>query len=207
MARVAAFTGAGISVPSGLPTFDFEWRGIPARALLTRTFFRARPETFYEFFREALALWNKAAPNAAHLALADAGIPVITQNIDGLHQRAGSRVVCELHGNLRELICIRCGHRRPLSLPDAGLPLCGCGAVLKPDVVLFEEELPGWDEALRMLDGIAHLLVIGTSLAVAPACYLPQYAESQGACIEIINEDADRLVPPAVERLRAKGLL
>ncbi|MGQ9780230.1 MAG: SIR2 family NAD-dependent protein deacylase [Bacillota bacterium] len=207
MKKVVAFTGAGISVESGLPTFDFTWRGIPARELLTLSSFLADPERFYLFFREALARWHAAAPNAAHLALAEAEIPVITQNIDGLHQRAGSRVVVELHGNLRTLVCLGCGHREPLVLPPEGLPLCRCGRVLKPDVVLFGEQLHGWEEAMALLRGVEHLLVIGTSLTVAPACYIPGYAAAAGATIEVINDAAATKVPEALARLRREGAI
>jgi NAD-dependent deacetylase len=205
MKRLVAFTGAGISVASGLPTFDFCWRGIPARDLLTLPFFLRDPEQFYAFFREALVAWTGAAPNEAHLALARARIPVVTQNIDGLHQRAGSESVCELHGSLREMVCLTCGWRVGLSLPKDGPPLCRCGKVLKPDVVLFEEPLQDWEEALALLASADHVLVVGTSLAVAPACYLPQLAARQGATIELLNEDAARQVPLAIERLRRKG--
>ncbi|NLG85451.1 MAG: NAD-dependent protein deacylase [Firmicutes bacterium] len=207
MKKVVAFTGAGISVASGLPTFDFTWRGIPARDLLTIESFLADPERFYLFFREALARWQAATPNPAHRALAAAEIPVITQNIDGLHQRAGSRVVVELHGNLRHMVCLGCGHREPLVLPPTGLPLCRCGRVLKPDVVLFGEELHGWEEAIALLEGVEHLLVIGTSLTVAPACYIPGYAAASGATVEIINEAAATKVPEAVARLRREGAI
>lgn len=207
MARVVAFTGAGISVASGLPTFDFTWRGIPARDLLTLSFFRAEPERFYRFFREAMTAWGGAAPNAAHHAIARAGIPVITQNIDGLHQRAGSSVVHELHGNIGGMVCLDCGWRGRLALPPEGLPLCACGAVKKPDVVLFEEPLRDWEGALALLDGVEHLLVVGTSLLVAPACYLPGLAGARGARVEIINEDAAVRVPEAVARLAGEGAI
>ncbi len=207
MAAVIAFTGAGISVASGLPTFDFTWRGLPARALLSRSAFRRDPELFYDFFREALGRWGAAAPNAAHLALAQAGIPVITQNIDGLHQRAGSRLVCELHGNLREMLCLACGKLVPLDLPEASVPRCTCGGICKPNVVLFEEGLHDWEQAVALLQEVRHLLVVGTSLAVAPACYLPEMAAARGAEVEIINTDAHLLVPAALDRLRCEGVL
>ncbi len=207
MAGVVALTGAGISVASGLPTFDFHWRGMPARDLLTLTSFQDDPERFYLFFRDALTTWGAAAPNGAHLALAGAGIPIITQNIDGLHQRAGSRVVRELHGSLRQLVCLRCGHREPLALPPEGLPLCACGSVLKPDVVLFDEQLRDWEGAVALLTDVTHLLVIGTSLTVAPACYLPGIAAAHGARIETVNEAAEVRVPALLARLASEGVI
>lgn len=205
--RVAALTGAGISVQSGLPTFDFSWRGIPARDLLTLQSFLSDPERFYAFFLEAIEAWRKAEPNKAHTAIAEAGIPVITQNIDGLHQKAGSTIVVEIHGNLRRSVCLACGYRGPLELSSGSLPRCACGSVLKPDVVLFDEQPRDWQRALALLAEVRHLLVVGTSLTVAPACYLPGYAESRGASVELINEEAAERVPEALERLRREGVL
>lgn len=207
MAGIIAFTGAGISVASGLPTFDFHWHGIPARELLTLSAFQRDPDQFFDFFRDALATWGKASPNEAHLAIALAKIPVITQNIDGLHQRAGSATVCELHGNLRSMVCPACRRRAPLALPESGPPHCHCGGIFKPDVVLFEEPLQDWEEAMALLAGATHVLVVGTSLAVAPACYIPNLAARQGANIEILNDDAARDVPAAIERLRQEGVI
>ena len=205
MAKIVALTGAGISVASGLPTFDFQWRGIPARDLLTLSSFQADPERFYLFFREALAAWSNATPNAAHLALARAGIPIITQNIDGLHQAAGSCHVCELHGNLHSLLCLRCGTKTPLTLPADGIPMCACGGVLKPDVVLFDEQLHEWGEAAALLLDVERLLVIGTSLAVAPACHLPGIAAAHGARIDMVNDAAEEKVPALLAKLEREG--
>jgi NAD-dependent deacetylase len=194
-------------VASGLPTFDFAWRGVPARELLTLSSFLADPARFYLFFREALETWGEAQPNAAHRAIARAGLPVITQNIDGLHQEAGSRIVCELHGNLRGMTCPRCGWRGPMVLPDEGPPACSCGAVPKPDAVLCEESLQDWEKAVALLNDAVHLLVVGTSLQVAPACHLPEFAAARGARVEIINLAAETRVPEAIARLEREGVI
>lgn len=199
-----AFTGAGISVASGLPTFDITWRGMPARDMLTRTRFERQPELFYEFFAE-VEKWGDVEPNPAHLALAAAGMTVVTQNIDGLHQKAGSEKVFEIHGNLREMVCVHCGKLYPWRSLNEGIPHCDeCHSILKPNVVLFEESLLQWDEAVETMQAADLVVVIGSSLAVAPACYLPKMARESGAELYAINDAADVKVP---ELLRQLGLL
>jgi NAD-dependent deacetylase len=180
------FGGAGTSVESGIPDFRSE-RGIfsqaypyPPERIVARSFFDAHPKEFFEFYRAKL-LYPDARPNAAHTALAaleaegrvDA---VVTQNIDGLHQAAGSRRVIELHGSVQRNTCLACGRRHSLAaVADApGVPLCPCGGTIKPDVVLYEEPLDD-DVLTAAVTAIAEadLLVIGgTSLAVYPAAGL-----------------------------------
>lgn len=208
MVRIAALTGAGISVASGLPTFaEAEWRGKQVREYLTKSFFIRHPDAFYEYFWDALEPWTSAQPNKAHLALAEAGVSVITQNIDGLHQKAGSKEVVELHGNLRELICEHCGaveaveHWRDRAL----VPRCPVdGSILKPDVVLFEEIPHNWDQAMEVILQADALLVVGTSLEVAPACYLPELARRRGIKALVLNTDAVQEVPAALMSLGAR---
>ncbi len=206
MLKIAALTGAGISVASGLPTFaQAEWRGRSVRDFLTKSFFVRYPNMFYEYFWEALEPWNNAEPNAAHLALAEAGVAIVTQNIDGLHQKAGSSNVVELHGNLRELICERCG--RVEAVTDwkgrDEVPRCSTdNSILKPNVVLFEETPHYWDRALELALGADVLLVVGTSLEVAPACYLPELARRQRIKVVMLNRDAVTEVPAALDSLK-----
>ncbi len=177
------FGGAGVSTESGIPDFrstdglyhqQWQW---PPEEILSRSFFEKRPEVFFDFYRKKM-IYPSAVPNQAHLALAQlekAGRlhAVITQNIDGLHQAAGSRNVIELHGTVHANHCIRCGRAYPLEavLSCSGIPRCDCGGIIKPDVVLYEESLP--QEALwRAADEFEHadlVLVGGTSLAVYPA--------------------------------------
>jgi NAD-dependent deacetylase len=204
--KLVALTGAGISVASGLPTFaEGYWRGRPVRDLLSKTYFLSHPETFYEYFWEALQPWRKARPNPAHLALAEANVEIITQNIDGLHQAAGSSDVIEMHGNLREFVCERCGALENVDdWPAAGVPRCRHDdSILKPNVVLFEETPFGWDEAVARVLGADQLLVIGTSLEVAPACYLPYIAQRQRIPVRIINQSAETEVPRLLQQLKA----
>lgn len=181
--RAVFFGGAGVSTESGIPDFrstgglyNQEWR-YPPETILSHTFFQNNTEEFYRFYRKKM-LFPNAKPNAAHEALAELermGIltAVITQNIDGLHQAAGSQHVIELHGTVHKNFCTRC--RRFYSLEDIlnsdGVPRCSCGGIIKPAVVLYEESLPT-DAIEDALDAIAasDLLIIGgTSLAVYPA--------------------------------------
>jgi len=182
--HVAVLTGAGVSAESGIPTFRGAgglWQGRDAMALATPEAFRADPRLVWEFYNYRRDVVARAAPNPAHVALAAlAGrVPrftLITQNVDRLHQRAGSRDVIELHGNLAEVRCTRCGRaedRAGESLP--ALPTCpACGQLARPAVVWFGESLPpvaveAAGEAVRAADV---LLVVGTSAVVYPAAAL-----------------------------------
>lgn len=188
-----ALTGAGISVASGLPTFDISWNNIPIRDILTKEFFTKHPRTFYALYRKMLE-WNNVQPNAAHRVLAKYNVSIITQNIDGLHQKAGSKHVLELHGSLRELICEKCFQRYPSDKSlEEEVPHCQCGNVLKPDVILFGDRIHDWDQAVREAERCDLMLVIGTSLQVAPANLLPDIARRNHAKVVIINEDSENL--------------
>ncbi len=199
--RVVAFTGAGISVESGIPPFRGE-DGIWERydpSCLELDFFRAHPARSWEVIRELFyAQFADALPNAAHSALADMErrgrlAAVITQNIDGLHQAAGSRVVHEYHGNARRLRCLLCDAvedatpGRLATLP----PRCACGGVYKPDFVFFGEAIP--DEvhrlSLRAVLDADVLLVIGSTGEVFPAAQLPRLARQHGAAIVEVNTE------------------
>jgi len=199
-----ALTGAGMSTESGLPDFRSPgglWGEYDPLEVATLSAFRRAPQKFYEFYRRRLARLADAAPNPGHRALADlesAGrlSAVITQNVDGLHQAAGSRRVIELHGNLREAACPDCGWIGPISivteaLDCGGLPACPrCGGRVKPNVVLFGEMLPetAYLEAERACRDAGALLVVGSSLQVTPAAWLPEVAHRHGAAVMIIND-------------------
>lgn len=203
--QIAAFTGAGISTESGLPDFRSPgglWAGMDPMRVASRTAMRENPQAFYRFYRERLARLAGAAPNPAHHALAAlerAGRlqAVITQNVDGLHQAAGSRRVLELHGNLREAACVECGAVEPIArlataVDTGALPRCQrCGGLLKPNVVLFEDLLPGhaWEEAVRVARRSEVLLVVGSSLQVTPAAYLPDETLRAGGRLIIVNRE------------------
>ncbi|HOB21749.1 MAG: NAD-dependent protein deacylase [Firmicutes bacterium] len=202
---IVAFTGAGISKPSGIPTYEEQ----PAlRDSLSRDFFDANPEEFYREYWKMVEVMERAEPNPAHLALAEYNIPIITQNIDCLHQRAGSRKVAQIHGYYNEFICENCQGSFPLPQERAVPYLCPvCKTVLKPKVVLYGEQLVDWEEAVSIATAAKTMLVIGTSLQVYPAAYLPQMAEGRGAEIVLINERADTLVPAYLEQLARGNLI
>jgi len=198
-------TGAGISTPSGIPDFRSAGSGLWTRydpfEVASLSAFRHHPEAFFNWMRTLAQVIMQAAPNPAHFALAELetlGIihTIITQNIDGLHQRAGSRQVLEVHGSLQTLTCIGCyqkfaGNSFLQPYLDYGtIPRCpDCNQILKPDVILFEEQLPLqiWyqsQEACRYADLI---LVAGSSLEVVPVAGLPMEALRHGAKLIIVN--------------------
>ena len=200
--RVVALTGAGFSKPSGIPDFrspDGVWAvGDPSEVASLRAF-RRDPDGFYRWLGGLLGPIMAARPNPAHLALAELELAgrlagVVTQNIDGLHQAAGSRRVFELHGHLRGATCQECERQVPAEPLMPGLqpgraPRCACGGAFKPDVVLFDEALPQgvfW-LARQALEQCDLLLVAGTSLEVAPVCDLPLVAARRGARVVIVN--------------------
>lgn len=199
--RTVFLGGAGTSTESGIPDFrssdgvfaairDY---GFPPETLLSRSFFLKHTETFFEYYRKFL-LYPDAQPNDCHRALAKMereGVlsAVITQNIDGLHQRAGSRTVLELHGSVNANHCMNCG--RSFTLQDVmsktGVPTCGCGGIIKPDVVLYEEPLNEklLHVAIAQMGKADTLIIGGTSLAVYPAAGLVDYF--RGRNLIVIN--------------------
>lgn len=209
-----AFTGAGISTESGLPDFRSAaglWRGVDPARVASSWALRHNPHEFYRFYRARLERLGKARPNAAHQALAaleDMAVLrcVITQNVDGLHQAAGSRRVLELHGDMRRTSCCACRALLPIEVLERqvaaaawddesgaeapGLPRCpSCGGLLRPNVVLFGEALPAgaFADAGVVADSCDAMLVVGSSLEVWPASGLPQRALAGGAALAIVN--------------------
>jgi NAD-dependent deacetylase len=201
--NVVAMTGAGIGRPSGIPDFRSEsglWsKDDPMEAASLHTF-RTNPQRFYDWLRPLMDMMLAARPNPAHQALVDLenqGVlrAVITQNIDGLHQVAGSQTVYELHGHIRSATCLQCGHTTPADpliepIRHGDIPLCtACGGIYKPDIVLFGEALPqaAFVQAHLALEACDTLIIAGTSLVVHPAASLPLVALKNGARIIIIN--------------------
>lgn len=200
--RAVAFTGAGISVESGIPDFRSPgglWSRFDPMQYAHISSFRRNPEKVWEMLKEMFSLTLGAKPNPAHHALAELermGLlkVVITQNVDGLHQRAGSRDVIEYHGTQDWLVCLGCGWRRRsegLDLEDLP-PRCEhCHAVLKPDVVFFGEPIP-WQAQARAAEEASRcdlMLVVGTSAVVYPAAELPRMAKVRGAVIIEVNKE------------------
>jgi len=197
---IAVLTGAGISAESGISTFrgkDGLWEKYDVEKLATPRGMYANPVYFWEWFEERRREMIKAKPNPAHLALAEMekmfpDFWVITQNIDRLHQRAGSKHVLELHGNAFTIYCTRDGYRMETYEPlPAVPPFCACGAVMRPDVVLFEEMLNEeiFAKAFEKARSCDVFFSIGTSAVVYPAAYLPLEAKRNGAYLVEINTD------------------
>jgi NAD-dependent deacetylase len=199
-----ALTGAGISTESGIPDFRSPtgmWAAVDPQEYASLSAFRRDPERVWSFYRQRVAMLVEAAPNAAHRALAELerlGLvrAVVTQNIDLLHERAGSRDVVEVHGSIRTATCPRC--RASLSLDEVRAKLDGtddapacdaCGTPVKPDVVFFEEMLPAdaIDRAYELAREAALLLVVGSSLEVWPVAELPSVTAAAGGAVAIVD--------------------
>lgn len=198
--RIVFFGGAGVSCESGIPDFRsqdglyHQQYDYPPEEILSHHFFVEKPDEFYRFYRDKM-LYPQAKPNNAHLMLAkweQEGklSAVITQNIDGLHQLAGSRRVYELHGSVHRNRCMKCGKHYPLEaiLSSEGVPRCECGGIIKPEVVLYEEALDETviEQAVNALMDADLLIVGGTSLNVYPAAGLLRYFSGEN--LVVINK-------------------
>ena len=199
---IVFFGGAGVSTESGIPDFrstgglyQQEWK-YPPETILSHTFYESNPGEFFRFYR-AKMLAPDAKPNAAHLKLAELEKEgrlkaVVTQNIDGLHQAAGSRRVYELHGSVHRNYCERCRKFYGLDhiLSTEGVPRCSCGGIIKPDVVLYEEGLDQQtlEESVRAIREADLMIIGGTSLNVWPAAGLINYY--RGHRVVLINRSA-----------------
>ena len=200
--NIVFFGGAGVSTESGIPDFRSvdglynQQYKYPPETILSHTFFMSEPEEFFRFYR-AKMLALDAQPNAAHLKLAEwermgKCRAVITQNIDGLHQKAGSKEVLELHGSVMRNYCMRC--HKPYDVRDiaagTGVPKCSCGGTIKPDVVLYEESLDSdtLNRSVAYIRNADILIIGGTSLAVYPAVGLINYY--RGNKLVLVNKSA-----------------
>ena len=198
--HIVFFGGAGVSTESGIPDFRsedglyHEKYSYPPERIISHSFFLTNPEVFYRFYKEKM-LCLDAEPNAAHRKLAEleqAGKlnAVVTQNIDGLHQKAGSKIVYELHGSIHRNYCLRCHKFYPAEFIKAseGIPYCSCGGVIKPDVVLYEESLDGKtiEDAVTAIAHADTLIIGGTSLVVYPAAGFIDYF--RGKHLVLINK-------------------
>lgn len=199
--NIVFFGGAGVSTESNIPDFRSadglynQHYNVPPETMLSHHYFVQHPEEFFRFYREKMICLS-ARPNPAHLKLAQWEREgklraVITQNIDGLHQMAGSKRVIELHGSVHRNICQRCGkvYDAQWIMQTQGVPHCSCGGMVKPDVVLYEEALNGQDieDAVAAIEQADVLIVGGTSLAVYPAAGLIRYY--RGHKLALINRD------------------
>ena len=197
-----AFTGAGVSISSGISILDSNYFGYQLSDVLTIDFFSSHIITFYKVYAEILK-WTKLQPNIVHEALFKLSIPIITQNLDGLHTKAGSKDVIELHGNLNFLECENCdlkiaSHKLfKKNVSENSLKetiLCkNCGNILKPNLVLFGQPILKFNEAVEKIDKSDLLLVIGNSLKVWPANQLIKKAAEQKCEIVDINSNCENL--------------
>ena len=205
--RVVALTGAGVSTPSGIPDFRSRdsglWNKFDAMTVASLASFRYQPEEFFNWVRPLVKLMIDAEPNPAHTALAaleQAGFlhGIITQNIDDLHGKAGSKRVYEIHGHMREATCTSCYRKHNaetliIAFACTGvLPYCDeCGGLLKPDIILFGEQLPKIivSEAQALIDDADLIVVAGSSMEVIPAASMPIPALNAGAKLIIINNE------------------
>lgn len=217
--RPVAFTGAGMSKESGIRTFrgeDGYWRRYRAEDLASLAAVRSDPETVWQWYAERLLHNAGVEPHAGYHALVEAerrigSLPVVTQNVDGLHSRAGSSEVIELHGSLRTASCLdepgRTFEITPRMLEDLP-PRCPCGAVLRPDVVLFGEVLPQEEmsRAAELARSCDLMMVVGTSMVVYPAAAVPHAALRAGAGVIEINPEPTALTgEPGVVSLRGRA--
>jgi NAD-dependent deacetylase len=237
--KAVVLTGAGISTPSGIPDFRSEGTGLwshdePLESASLASF-RTHPERFFKWLRPLAGQIYQAQPNPAHLALAKLEqqghiAAIITQNIDMLHQKAGARQVIEMHGSMATLTCTACFQKYshadylPAFLETGTLPHCAtCGSILKPDVILFGEQLPqkAWQQAQNQARSCDLMMVIGSSLEVLPVAGLPMQALDHGAHLIIINntptylnvradinilQNAVEIVPAIAERVATHDL-
>jgi NAD-dependent deacetylase len=203
---VVALTGAGISVPSGIPDFRSPgtglWRNVDPMKVAHIDAWRADPQQFWRFYGQRFHILGDKEPNGAHAALVEMerrGLldAVVTQNIDRLHRRAGQKRLIEVHGSIDTSSCLSCGERyglaevqRRMEAAEDGVPRCDCGKPLKPDVVLFGEWLPedALQEAFALASAADVLLCVGTSLEVYPVAQLPDLTKQGGGKVALVTK-------------------
>lgn len=217
--RIAVLSGAGISAESGVPTFRDDKNGLWAKfdpyELSSTQGWEQHPERVWAWYLWRHHLVKQVEPNAGHRAVADwqahADVQVITQNVDNLHERAGSAPVHHLHGSLFDFRCDICNsvYTGPLAdVPEPVLeltpPVCACGGLIRPDIVWFGEGLPDgpWDAAVAAMNTADLVVVVGTSAVVYPAAGLPELALARGAVVVEVNPEPTPLSPSATVTIR-----
>lgn len=220
--KIVFFGGAGVSTESGIPDFRSvdglynQKYDYPPETIISHSFFVRYPEEFYRFYRDKM-IFPDAKPNDAHKKLAELEkcgklSAVVTQNIDGLHQMAGSKNVIELHGSVQRNYCTKCGKFYPLSAitESAGVPKCSCGGTIKPDVVLCEESLKTEDieRAVSEISAADTLIIGGTSLVVYPAAGLVRYFKGKHLAVinksEINANNAELVINDSIGKVMSK---
>ncbi|MCX7984199.1 MAG: NAD-dependent deacylase [Bacteroidetes bacterium] len=215
--RVCILTGAGVSAESGVPTFRGEdglWSKLKPEELASFEGFMKNPRNVWAWYNHRKEIMHSVEPNAAHYALATmesfySEFTLVTQNIDNLHQRAGSKHVLELHGNIERSYCMECGkYFTDITVTEeASVPRCSCGGLVRPDVVWFGENLPEYEykEAIRAASNCELFFSVGTSAVVYPAAWLPHVAKQHGAYLVEINMERTELSQYVDELLLGKA--
>jgi NAD-dependent deacetylase len=215
--RVVVFTGAGVSVESGIPTFrgaEGLWNRFRAEELATMEAFQANPKLVWEWYNSRRENMLQVEPNPGHFAIAAferhfQDFMLVTQNIDGLHERAGTQKILKLHGDIWEVRCLECGlSRTDRTVPMEPLPpRCPCGGLLRVGVVWFGEELPlgVYENAMEVTRNCDLFFSVGTSAVVYPAAYLPQLAKNHGAYVVEVNIEPSAVMEYADEFLQGKS--
>lgn len=200
---IMVLTGAGISTESGVKDFRSKdglshstYKGYYPETILSRTFFYENPEMFYDYLRDYLNV-EGILPNVGHKILKELeenkNITIVTQNIDALHQKAGSTNVIELHGNMANAVCTKCSKEKTLEEVFLEGPRCDCGGIYKTEVVLYEENVPDIGEAFMRAEEADLLIVLGTSLNVYPAASIPRAFGAGEKPVIVINRDKTNL--------------
>lgn len=214
--KIVFSTGAGVSAESGVPTFRGAggiWSKMKPEELASVDGFMKNPRLVWEWYRYRRELMSKVEPNPGHRAIAEfekhyPEMILITQNVDGLHARAGSTAILELHGNISRNKCLKCGRpfEKEINL-DEGLPLCECGGMIRPDVVWFGEMLPQdvLRRAFRAAEEAQVFFAVGTSAIVQPAASLPLIASRGGAFVVEVNVESTGLTPTVDLFLQGKS--
>jgi NAD-dependent deacetylase len=212
---VTVLTGAGISAESGVPTFrgtEGLWKSFKPEELANFAAFIRNPQLVWEWYKYRKHIISKISPNTGHYALAamegrHSEFSIITQNVDNLHRRAGSRTVFELHGNIEHNYCIKCGESFADDEIAEGIPRCRCGGLVRPGVVWFGESLPEeeWDASVSAAERADIFFSIGTSAVVYPAASLPATAKRSGAYVVEINIERTELSHYADEVIIGKS--
>jgi NAD-dependent deacetylase len=210
--KIVFVTGAGISQESGIPTFrgkDGYWRNYDPMKLATIDAFYDNPKLVWEWYNERRNNIFQAQVNLGHKAIADlekyAQVTVLTQNIDGLHKKAGSSNVLELHGSIVKIKCSVCDYNEEILTEISDFPpICKCGNILRPDVVWFGEPLPQdvWQNAIEFASQCDLMVIVGTSLVVSPANTLPLYAKQNNATLIEINPEKTEMSDEMDEIIR-----
>ena len=198
MKKIIAFTGAGISKASGIPTFEDMG---DLRNNLSRDFFSKNPIEFYELLLNMKNIIDNSKPNNAHIALTKFDIPIITMNIDGLHKKAGSKDIIEIHGNLESVYCKKCNEIYDFNKIKENIYCNNCKSILEPNIVLYGDMIPKYADAIELIEESTDLLVIGTSFYTSTANDFVYIAKRLGINVTIVNEKSEEVLDSVIKKI------